>query len=270
MAMVFLTPAISVMLATILWIQMMTVYLMTVMSAPDIVTKWIPTTTTHLMAATIALTIRVKPIRRMRLQRCRYGFRRRRHRQLQRQLPSSVHNPGQEDGDTDGIGDACEPLLVKQEVRDNSATLLPTGDKKTDDRIEKAIESIEDSLEDKYWADDSHLVEKGKKVFDEEKKAVKELMNVDQPDVSGLIDSLVYDADEVLALVAIEEAVGAAMGCPGNHKPKDCDKALKEITKAHEERTEAQEDLDKGDPDKAIDHYKKAWEHAQKALDKLT
>ena len=150
-------------------------------------------------------------------------------------------------------------------------SLLPTGDKKTDDRIEKAIESIEDSLKDKYWADDSHLVEKGKKVFDEEKKAVKELMKVDVPDVSSVINSLVYDADEVLALVAIKDAedTATAANCGEANASKDCDKALKEITKAQEELAKSQEELDKGDHDKAIDHYKKAWEHAQKALENL-
>ena len=183
-------------------------------------------------------------------------------------------NPDQADRDGDGTGDACEllPRLAKMEVFYQLSLLPPTGDKKTDDRIEKAIEHVEKSLADELWLDDSHLSEKGKKVFDEEEKAVKELMKIQQPDVSGAISSLVYDADEVLALVAIEEAVAAAQaaGCPLGSEDRKCKKVLGEIVKAQEEMVKAQKELDKGKPDKAIDHYKKAWEHAQKAMEKLS
>ena len=52
--------------------------------------------------------------------------------------------------------------------------LKPTGDKKLDKRINKIIRHIEKSLEPKRWLDDTHLDPKhGKKVFYEEKKAVK-------------------------------------------------------------------------------------------------
>ena len=182
-------------------------------------------------------------------------------------------NPDQADRDGDGVGNACEPppRLAKREVLSDLSTRLPTADKKTDDRIEKAVEHIEKSLADELWLDDSHLTDKGKKVFDEEEKAVKELMKIDEPDVSDAINSLVYDADEVLALLAIEEAVAAAeaAGCPAGSDDGDCKKVLGEIAKAQEEMAKAQEELDKGKPDKAIEHYRKAWEHAQKALEKL-
>jgi len=185
-----------------------------------------------------------------------------------------TYNPDQADRDGDGVGNACEPppRVAKLEVLDDLLALLPTGDKKSDARIEKAIEHVEKSLANELWVDDSHLSEKGKKVFDEEEKAVKELMKVSAPDVSTAIGSLVYDADEVLALVAIEEAVAAAQaaGCPLGSGDRECKKVLGEIVKAQEEMVKAQKELDKGKPDKAIDHYKKAWEHAQKALEKLS
>ena len=87
--------------------------------------------------------------------------------------------------------------------------------------------------------------------------------------VSGAINSLLYDADEVLALLAIEEVVAAAeaAGCPLGSEDGECKKVLGEIVKAQEEMVKAQEELDKGKPDKAIDHYKKAWEHAEKAME---
>ncbi len=82
----------------------------------------------------------------------------------------------------------------------------------------------------------------------------------------------VYDADEVLALLAIDEAVAAAeaAGCPVGSSDGECKKFLKEIDKAEKEMSKAQENLQKGKPDKAIEHYKKAWEKAQKVLTELS
>jgi hypothetical protein len=147
------------------------------------------------------------------------------------------------------------PRGTKQVVISNLSALLPTSDKKTDDRIEKAIEHINKSLDSNLWETDSTLSKKGKKVFEEEKKAVHELMKIDAPDVSAEIRALV-SADETLAQTAIEEAIAAS----GDQK--EIDKALKEIDKA-------QEEIDKGHFDKAIEHYKKAWHHAQVAMKKM-
>jgi hypothetical protein len=162
------------------------------------------------------------------------------------------------------------PRGAKLIVVDNLQRLLPTGDKKTDHRIEEAIEHIQKSLnidpkdggqwkKHELWLDDTHLDSKhGKKVFDEEKKAVHELMKIDTPDVSAEINALVA-ADEALAQTAIDDAID------GGGDQKDIEKAYKELEKAQEELDHTKKD---GTPDphydKAIDHYKKAWEHACK------
>ncbi len=123
----------------------------------------------------------------------------------------------------------------------------------------KVIKHIQKSLDDKYWEDDSHLTKKGKKVFEEEEKAVKELMKIEKKDssVSPAIGFLV-EADRLLAQIAIDDAVAAGGDA------KKIAKAEKEIAKAEKEIAIAQKDIDKGKYDKAIDHYRKAWEHAQK------
>ena len=143
------------------------------------------------------------------------------------------------------------PKEAKQGVIDDLSALL-NGDKKTDHRIEKAIDHLNKSLGDDLWASDSHLTKKGKKVFEEEKKAVHELMKIDDPDISAAIDSLV-GVDEALAQTAIEEAIAT-------------DGDAKEIDKAEKEMAKAEDEYDKGNLDKAIEHYKKAWHHAQKAM----
>ena len=91
------------------------------------------------------------------------------------------------------------PMSSKQEVLAELNTLPSTGDKKTDDRIEKGIEHLEKSLEPEYWETDWTLTPKAKKVFDEEKKAAHELMKLkDAPPatVTDAIHSLVV-ADEL-------------------------------------------------------------------------
>ncbi len=158
--------------------------------------------------------------------------------------------------------DGCTLQLQeqKEEIIIDLQSELPTGDKKSDKKLEKAITHITKSLDDKFWIDDSTLDPKdGHKVFGEEKKSVKRLLKVDAIDVSGIIDSLVT-IDAQLALDAISEAEQFA-GDP---------KVDKELEKANKELEKAQKELDNGRPDKSIDHYKKAWKHAQKAIDFAT
>jgi len=170
----------------------------------------------------------------------------------------------------------CLNLKGCKEAAISKLETAKTGDKKVDDKLDKAIYHIEKSLEEDLWVDDAHLEPKhGKKVFDEEKKAVKEMMHlVDKEDTpqsvkdacQSVIDQLV-EVDDMIAHTAYDEAKAFA-GCP---------KVDEEVEKCEEEFGKAQEQLDHvkkdGTPDpkydKAIDHYKKAWEHAQKALKKV-
>ena len=63
----------------------------------------------------------------------------------------------------------------KWSMIDALRALIPSGDDHDDKKIEKVIHHLEKSLADKYWATDSTLTEKGKKVFEQDKKAIKEL-----------------------------------------------------------------------------------------------
>ena len=154
------------------------------------------------------------------------------------------------------------------------ADLTPFEDESK--KIEKAIKEINKSLE-KGFVDETHLDSKdGKKVFDHEKHAVKELLHVLKEATKGkgknkvsedaaaavrrAIDDLVT-ADRLLATVQIE-AVQAATALD----QKNQDKLEKEIEKALKELDKGDKELAKGKEDKAIDDYKKAWEHATHAL----
>ncbi len=169
--------------------------------------------------------------------------------------------------DLDGSCIGGTLLDDKYGVRDDLAALSPSGDKKTDDRIKKAIKHIDKSLADKLWEDGNYLTKHGKKVFDEEKKAVKELGHIVKDKKKGKKKGLLTDEVQVAIdkLVAIDESLARLM----------IDKAIansgdsKEIDKAEKEFDKAQKEIDKEHWDHAIDKYKKAWEHAYHALKKV-
>ncbi|MBI3957596.1 MAG: DUF4832 domain-containing protein [Chloroflexi bacterium] len=140
---------------------------------------------------------------------------------------------------------------VKEGLRDGLQALVSSVGKNDAKDIEKAIDALNKSLDDQYWATGSRLTRKGNKVFDEEKSAVKDLEKVDGADVSSFIRGLV-EVDRVLAVVQISDAEAA------NGDPKN-------LAKAYERMATAQAEVDVGDFAKAIDNYKKAWEYARKA-----
>ncbi len=66
-----------------------------------------------------------------------------------------------------------------------------TWAKSDTNHIKKAISRISDEIEDDYWIDDTHLTaEGGKRVFDIDVKAVKELVKVDAGDRTVINDAI--------------------------------------------------------------------------------
>jgi hypothetical protein len=116
--------------------------------------------------------------------------------------------------------------------------------------IEKAMDSIEKSLNPILWTDDSTLnVVNGETVFKEERNAVVELS---KPYISNVIDALVM-ADKIIA----EKAIATA-GADGAN-PAD-------IVKANQFMAKAAKATADGDPKKAINYYRQAWMMATKYM----
>ncbi len=143
-----------------------------------------------------------------------------------------------------------------------------------DDRISQAIEHIENSLSPDLWETDWKLTSKGKEVFDEEKEAAEELMEILDEDVSDqvandrAVEAIGYltAADQTIASTAIEQAIARAhdAGCyTADIHGTECQKLLHEIAEAQKEMDKTEEEMDNRKYDKAIDHYKKAWQHVQ-------
>jgi hypothetical protein len=143
-------------------------------------------------------------------------------------------------------------------IADLEALLVAAGKSKT---LDKAIKELNKSRDPKLWQDDTRLDPKhGKKVFDSQDKAVKELRKllkkpkgIDVAAIQAAIDAIL-DANRNLA----ETAIGAVPDSDNNKVAKEMGKANDALAKGDTERA-------KGKPEKAIDKYKKAWEHAVKA-----
>ncbi len=145
------------------------------------------------------------------------------------------------------------PMSLKLDTIDDLAALLPTGDKKDDKSLEKAIDRIEQSLDPAWWVDAATLDSKtGKHVFDRERQAVQELQKVDTVDVQAAIDQIV-EADRLLA----QRQLDAAIAGGGN---------AGDIAKAQGNIADAVANAANGDYAKAVLDYKKAWQNAVKAL----
>lgn len=157
------------------------------------------------------------------------------------------------------------PSFEKDEALSIASGFAGHPDKKIAKAAEKAVEAIEDSLDPSLWIDGAHLEPKGgNKVFDEEKKAAKELEKIIKEGEAGAqaaIDHLLQ-ADEALVLVLLDE-----VNCTSAPDAKAEEKCLDEVEKALEDMTDAAEAVTEGKPDKAIDRYKKAWKHGLKATE---
>jgi uncharacterized repeat protein (TIGR01451 family)/uncharacterized repeat protein (TIGR02543 family) len=149
---------------------------------------------------------------------------------------------------------ARSPREMKQDAVASLQALLPTGDQDADRKIHRSIHEITETLEPQLWVDESHLTDRGRRVFHEEKEAARALEHVADPnvDVSSALDLLVA-ADETLARTAIDEAT-AAGGDPTK------------LARAEREMDKAADQVAMGHFAKAIGHYGKAWKKASQSL----
>jgi predicted extracellular nuclease len=147
------------------------------------------------------------------------------------------------------------PRSLKQQVLEGLEALPPPEDHTTDKQIGKAIDSVEESLDPDSWESGSTI--NTKKVFDQERRAVVQLMLVAASDVPeaaaalAAIDALV-DADRQLAQVELYAAIAR-----GGSASK--------IASAQAAMAEATALIGAGIYNEAINAYKAAWDAATKA-----
>lgn len=130
--------------------------------------------------------------------------------------------------DENGLVRSYDPVSLKQDVVAELDTLKPQS-KGMAEKIKKAKKHIEKSLDPKRWLDETHLhIKHGKKVFYEEKKAVKDIKKLckkgDFPgELCERLIAMLVEADSILARVAIEDARAS------NGREKEIEKAEKEF-----------------------------------------
>ncbi len=129
--------------------------------------------------------------------------------------------------------------------------------------VEKSIELLEKTLEDKYWLDIGGMSlhpKDGSKVFDRDIELIDELITIAESgsNCSAVADELVLEVvsmDRELTEIAMDEVL-----CAGG------DKCEKEMGKAVDDYDKAIEDLEDEDWAKALNNFKKAWKHTAKAV----
>ncbi len=177
-----------------------------------------------------------------------------------------------DDDDTGSTSDSLiTTVLGAQDLKNRAISFLTPYE--SEKKIEKSIKEINKSFEPKLWLSDVYLdVKHGKKVFDHEKHAVKELQKILKDGEKKGIDpvlkqkaqdsiDLLVNADRVLAITIMLDASSAT-----TDDTKKQNKIDKENVKSTKEFVKADGYRDEGKFDKAIDHYKKAWQHAHHAI----
>lgn len=148
---------------------------------------------------------------------------------------------------------------LKFEAINDLTPCLSSTDCNTRTRARSAIRSIQCSLANRLWVNDTKLTCSGELVFEFEEDAAYAIQKIIKysPDLAcvAAATNAVQDlllADEQLARAAITDAIA----CHGN---------ASYITKANCELTAAQSSAAKADYKGAIEHYEHAWEYALKA-----
>lgn len=132
---------------------------------------------------------------------------------------------------------------------------VPSSGAATDRAIQRAIASLEASLASAYWIDACTLsATQGKNVFDNQKKAIQELLGITGPEsllpaVEHYLDNLLF-VQRQLVVCAIEASEG------GNAEM---------LATAEAELALGDADLAAGLYKEANAHYKTAWDQARKA-----
>ncbi|HEX9824844.1 MAG TPA: Ig-like domain-containing protein [Actinomycetota bacterium] len=146
------------------------------------------------------------------------------------------------------------------------------------DRLRKAAEHIRKGLKADLWASEDELTDKGKKTFEEDRKALKELERVlDQQGISEelrdsvleVIEDLLLPANEVLATDMIDRAVEAAgaASCIRQVLAGKCREVWREIDRANQAMTKAGQAIAGFDYETGLHHEGDAWHHGNKAED---
>ncbi len=164
-----------------------------------------------------------------------------------------------------------------QGVADDLAALLPASSSTATRAIAKAIDRLNDSLDQKSWDDGFFLdAKRGEKTFDRIKQAVEELEKIattgkGDKDRKDSTNGTSAGPEAAAAAEAIDDlvAVTAALATDARDIAARNGADPKKVADATKDLARAEQDLATGHPDKAVERYRKAWDTATKAIEKL-
>jgi|GEM_PF-1350545 len=174
------------------------------------------------------------------------------------------------------------PREIKEKVRDDLATYVTESR-----RFKKVIKAIDQSLNPAFWTDADNLAcERGHKVFNKERRAVKILMTLlhgktkhdgddDEADDDRTKNQISSEARAVVQeslekLTSVDRRLAVNMSTKAEAivvtDPEYFDRVERKLIKAHEHLAAGDAKNDTGRYAKAIKYYKKAWKNACKAI----
>ena len=163
-------------------------------------------------------------------------------------------------------GDSLSPRALKEGVLEALSVYVLQSE-----RIESAINEIDESLDPGLWTDAEHLDKRrGKKVFDHARNAVKGLSRLlGDPNSQVTNEALsaaetaaqdLVEADRSLALILLTETGENTAADPGRQQKVDG-----RLTKGWDALAKGDSHRDSGRPHSAIRSYRKAWQLAARA-----
>ena len=159
-------------------------------------------------------------------------------------MPPDPYRSSDHDPILVGLALDASARQAKLALLDDLRSMTPGGGKDVERPVADAIAALEKSLAPALWIDGDHLdAREGRRVFDEERRAVQALAGIKNPPtwVGDLIARLVA-IDRRLVTTAIDESTDAAA-----------------VDKARQELAQGDDLRDDGQPAPAIEHYRDAW-----------
>lgn len=137
-------------------------------------------------------------------------------------------------------------------------SLPSTGDKTVDRELNEAIRHVKASLAPSLWADDLHLTDHGKRVFEEEQRAVQELTKLKHVSASLLGQF----TDAVRTFTRVNRALAQTALDQAQLTGGEAD----DLAQAQKDLTRGDKLADRGEFEDAIERYEDAWVQVQKAI----
>lgn len=146
---------------------------------------------------------------------------------------------------------------AKETIRASLTALLSMAGRETTEELHEAIRRIDESLATYLWADDIHLTERGETVFEEEERAVRDLLEIRRAPASLLNDI----ANAAVTLTRVDRELAQTALVEAQQAGADTDR----LSRATKDIVRGDQFAGSGALLRAIESYEDAWLDVQRA-----